>query len=300
MTLFNRSLKVTIGTEKDAFIVNSPLTIETKIAKDITTDEPDYAQVIIYNLSPGTRDKINRKFQQIEIIGGYNGAEDLIFKAQIVTATHRKSGPDWVTTIEAGDGAKVLSQAIVNKTYTEGFKLGDIIKDVSNISDISLEGILGLDENLSLTRGKSFSATTKEILTELGNAYDFDWSIQNERLNIIKRGSNRETTKSIISARSGMVGTPEWINTGEENKKTDKKSGAKFRVVSLCIPSLRPGDTITVKSESLRGNIGGYSFDVSRPDYATDFIVSKVEHNLNNRIGDFITVIECIAIGGAT
>ena len=293
MQLFKRNLIIIVGSEEDSLIIKEPLTIQATIVKDIKTGESDYAQVSITNLSKASRDKLNTQYNKVQILGGYGNQEDLIFLGNIISSTHKKEGADWISTIECGDGIETLDKALINKTYEKGFKLGDIIKDFANISDLSIESIIGIDENFALSRGKSFSMDAKQALTELGNANNFDWSIQDNKLVVTKRGTGREAVTAVISARSGMVGSPEWINTGADDQKTVPQKGQAFKVNSLCIPSLRPADKIIVKSESLKGRIGNYNYNIEKEDYELEFFVTKVQHDLNNRAGNFVTQIEC-------
>lgn len=297
MKLFKRNLIIEVGKEGESLIIKEPLTIQATIVKDIKTGESDYAQVTITNLSPVSRDKLNTQYGKIRILGGYGDQEDLIFLGNIISATHKKEGPEWISTIECGDGIETLDKAIINKTYEKGFKLGDIIKDFAKISDLSIESIIGIDENFSLSRGKAFSMDMKQALTELGNANNFDWSIQDNKLAIVKRGKGREVARNIISARTGMVGSPEWINTGADAQKTATQKGQAFKVNSLCLPSLRPADRIIIKSESLEGRIAGYNYNIKKDEFETEFIVTKLQHDLNSRSGNFITQIECTIVG---
>ena len=294
MAFFKRNLIVEVGDGAEKLIIKEPLNIQTTVVKAIKTGESDYAQITITNLSEGSRNKLNTQYAKVNIFGGYGDQYDLIFSGDIISSTHKKEGVEWLSSLECGDGVEVLDQAIINKTYEKGFKLGDIIKDFSNISGVALEDLTGIDDTFSLTRGKAFSSDMKEALTELGNANNFDWSIQDGKLVVFKRGKGRASVVNVISARSGMVGSPEWINTGADDQKTATTTGQTFKVNSLCIPSLRPADKIIVKSESLKGRIGSYNYDNEKADYETEFIVTKVQHDLNNRSGNFITQIECI------
>lgn len=296
MQLFKRNLIVKVGNEEDILTIKEPLTIQATIVKDIKSGESDYAQVTITNLSTSSRDKLNTEYGKIQILGGYGDQEDLMFLGNIISSTHKKEGAEWISTIECGDGIEILDKALINKTYEKGFKLGDIIRDFAKESDLSVESIIGIDENFALDRGKSFSMDSKQALTELGNANNFDWSIQDNNLVIAKRGTGREQVTRVISARTGMVGSPEWINTGADDQKTVTQKGQAFKVNSLCIPSLRPVDKILIKSESLKGRIGSYNYNIEKEDYQIEFIVNKVQHDLNNRSGNFITQIECNTI----
>jgi len=137
----------------------------------------------------------------------------------------------------------------------------------------------------------------QSALNELAKANDFDWSMPDEQLLIVKRGQSRDEALRLISARTGMIGSPEWINTGGDNAKLATQQGLKFKVTSLCIPSLKPADLIVVESGSLQGRVGDYFYDVEKEDFRSEFIVSKVQHDLDNIEGNFITQIECTLKG---
>ena len=123
--------------------------------------------------------------------------------------------------------------------------------------------------------GKVFSSDMKQALTELGNANDFDWTIQDNKLVIAKRGKGRKTAIHVISAKTGMIGTPEWVNNGADAQKNTTKTGQTFKINALCIPSLKPADRIIIKSESLEGRIGNYVFKKDKKEYESEFISSN-------------------------
>lgn len=291
---FRRNLSIVVGDGTDTLTITEPLTIQATIVKDLKSGEEDYAQVNITNLSEGTRNKLNEQYSKIIIKGGYGEQEDIIFSGSIIASTHKKEGAEWLSTIECGDGVEVLDSAIINKTYNKGFRLGDIIKDIANVGGLDIEDTIGINSDFSLERGKVFSSDMKQALTELGDANDFDWTIQDNKLVIAKRGEGRSSEVHIISAKTGMIGTPEWINNGADKQKTSTTTGQAFKVNALCIPSLKPADKIIIKSESLDGRIGNYFFKKDRNEYETEFIVTKVQHDLNNRVANFATQIECI------
>ena len=298
MSLFKRNLTLTIGSEDEAIVVTEPINIRATIVKDIKSGEKDYASVTIINLSKGTRDALNTQYKEIEIKAGYAEESDICFVGSVISATHTHEGTEWITTIECGDGIEVLDQALINKTYEKGFTLGDVLKDFAAISDISLGDILEVDTTKALSRGKSFSTDVQAALNELGKTNNFDWSIQDGKLVVVGTGKSRVSVTRVIGARSGMVGSPEWINTGADAAKTNPITGTKFKVNSLCIPSLKPADMIIVRSESLSGRIGSYNYNIKRPESDERFSVTKVQHDLDNRAGNFITQIECVSQAG--
>ena len=66
----------------------------------------------------------------------------------------------------------------------------------------------------------------------------------------------RNSQRIVISAQTGMLGSPEWMNTGTSKAKTQDEDGTRLKVVSLCQASIKPFDKIFVKSVALRGRIG--------------------------------------------
>lgn len=294
MELFKRNLKVIVGTGTEAITITEPLSIRAVVVKDLKTGEKDYAQLTIFNLKKGTRDTLNTQYEKIAIVGGYGTQEDVIFAGSLIAATHKHEGTEWVSTLECGDGVEILDKALVNKTYSKGFKLGDILRDFANTNSVDLGDIIGIDESVSLSRGKTFSTDMQSALDELGKANNFDWTMQDDKLVVVNRGQYRTSGVRLISARTGMVGSPEWINTGSDNAKLVAQAGLKFKVTSLCIPSLKPADLILVESGSLQGRIGDYSYDTEKDSFRGEFVVSKVQHDLDNIQGNFITQIECM------
>jgi len=279
----------------DGGVVN--LKINAKIIKDAKTGEDDFCELEIYNLSEPTRELFNTQYTNIVVSAGYGDRVGAVFIGNIQSSTHTFEGQDWVTRIVASDGGRALDQALINRTYKKGTTLGDMMQDFQNITGLPELSMIGLDVNKVLERGKTINGMFRETMTELGASNEFDWSVQDGSIVAVKTSESRNAQRIVVSAQTGMIGSPEWINTGTSKAKTQAEDGTKLKVVSLCQASIKPFDKIFVKSVALRGRISGISISIDPTELVGEFKVLKVTHELDSFDGDFKTTLECQLTG---
>lgn len=292
MALFNRKLQITVGNDDEAVIIKQPLKITAKIVKDGKVGEDDFAEISIYNLSEETRGRFNEQYSKIIIEAGYDTELSVAFVGDIQNATHSKEGTEWITRVIAGDGAQVLDQALINKTYKKGTTLGDMLDDIQRISGVDELTAINIDLDKILERGKSVNDMARNVLTKEGQSNGFDWSMQDGKFVLVDIKKSRVETFVVLSATSGLIGTPEWINSGNDKSQTVTQEGTRIKTVSLAMPTIRPFDKILIKSGALSGKIGAKIVNTNSTEMSEFFKVIKVMHEFNSYDGDFKTTIE--------
>ena len=143
MALFNRILKLTIGTDTEtALLFDQSFRISFTSTKN-SSSNPNSANIKIYNLSEDTKAKLKdimKKNQELQaksqkplavyLSAGYveeNGAE-LLFQGNITDVYTMYQEPDYVTILSCFDGAFVLRDTFINVAYQNGI---DIYKSIS-------------------------------------------------------------------------------------------------------------------------------------------------------------------------
>lgn len=305
---FKRKMSVLVGNATNSFEIKESkaqngqsglvnLKMHAQIVKDGKTGEDDFCEMEIYNLSEPTRELFNTEYTSIVVSAGYGERIGVIFTGDIQSATHLHEGQNWVTKIIASDGGKALDQALINKTYKKGTTMGQMMQDFQNISGIPDLTMVNLDVDKVLERGKTVSGMMRDVLTDLGNSNGFDWSVQDGSLVAVKTDVARSSQRVVISAQTGMLGTPEWMNTGTSKAKTEDEDGTRLKVVSLCQTSIKPFDRVYIKSEALSGRIGNISIDVNPTTLIGEFKVVKITHDIDSFEGEFKSIIECQLTG---
>ena len=273
--LFNRQVKVAFSNDTDTLVFDQQLKITVRVSKSIEETEPDTCELEVYNLSKPSRDFIGSA-KTVSVQLGYVDSVATVFIGDINNVSQAPSGPDFISSISAGNGSVTLQVATMNKSYVGGTKLSDPLKDMATSLGVDLE-IVGeaAFQNSALLRGKSFTSDTKSHLRQLADEYDLDWSIQDDLLVILAKKEHRDIAPLLIDYQSGLLNSPE-LNYDDKTKTTWLKA------VLLMNSSIRPADTVVVSSQVLEG------------DKAIN--VKRVVFNANSREGEFTTAIEGIIL----
>lgn len=132
----NQVIKITIRADTD-IIIGSECEKRFEITKD-TTDEPNEAEVEIYNLNADTRAAIKAaadKYTPIEIAFSGLGTADPVraYVGEIESVVNRNLRPGFVTQIRALSEKRAHRAAYVTqKTYAAGTSKADIVKELTD------------------------------------------------------------------------------------------------------------------------------------------------------------------------
>jgi hypothetical protein len=244
------------------------LHIGFSVDKD-TTKESNKAKLEIYNLSDATRKKIEVADTEVEIYAGYEkaGGAILAFKGSVTYGFTKDAGTDCITTLDLADGTKAMRDSYCSLSYAPGTSAKTIIQRCAN--EMGVPVVYGDDvgELESYQNGYSYIGQADGALTEICNALGLSWSIQNYILNIILAGGTSTNRGLVFSPQSGLVGVPERIIQAEYKsnksnpKKTAKKKAKKekprkkagWKIQTLLVPSVNPGDMVNVESKWITG-----------------------------------------------
>jgi len=288
-------IKRNLTVQIDDIAVSEPAKITVTCTKDIDSDSPDFCEVEIYNVTEGTRTKIVDS-KRIKVTAGHGSNEELLFIGDIQAVLNKKDPSEWVTKIIAGDGATAMAQSIINKTYSSPTDVKTMIEDIAKTSGLAEKTeFVGIENSTKDTlRGTAMTGTASQEISRLCRPRDWTWNIQDETLVVCPKGKSREEEAYRIAVDTGMIGSPEWINTGQDLRGNKPKDGFKIKVDVLCIPSIKPNDKIRIETMALEGRIGTFVYKRDNDNPLNDvFIVEKVRHTLDSRDGDFKSNLEC-------
>lgn len=204
---------------------NEELTIKNlRISFDVKktrTREQNKSEIKVYNLSETSRAKIKDEGTTVELYAGYSYEDvGLIFKGDVREIVHKREGADIVTMLTAGDGDNALTNSTVNVTVKSGGDLKSYIKIlVSKLDGIKVGKIVGLDGLKGNKTATTFTGTVRDELDRLALKYDFEYTIENHTINIVRNKSNTGLSE-IISASTGMIDTPMAKEKGMVEVKT--------------------------------------------------------------------------------
>ena len=228
--------------------------------------QPSSLTLSLFNLSLATRGFI-QEGNIVIVEAGYRGAVELLYRGKIKNFEHIKVGTDRVTKIQAKDGDEAnttkVTLSFTPKTTTKQV-IDALVKQLGDAGVAAKEIAADIKEEI-FENGFSVSGVISKALDKLSKLLGFDWSIENNGLQITNKGVALTTlTAVVLSPRTGMIGSPALTDKGG------------IKVTSLLQPSIIPKRAIEVQSESISGR----------------FVVDKVVHNGDTVSGPWTTQID--------
>jgi hypothetical protein len=253
---YKRAGWVQIGTQ--AF---KGLHLKFHVKKSLHPD-PNAADIQVFGLSPASRALIgsldtvtvpSTPAQTIVLMGGYEDAVQLLFLGNAKTIDHAKQGPDWVTHIVCGDGELDYKSAFSSFSMGAGTTLAQVITRLG--SDMWLDTKTAMTQlaqlvpgGMKFLQGYSAHGRTVRELTRVTAKAEIEWSIQEGSLVLLAKGTGLKERAKIISAETGMVGSPDH---GKPQREGDI---SYLKVKCLLDGSIKPGRCIHLVSQATTGD----------------------------------------------
>lgn len=223
-----------------------------KIEKDLKP-EPNYTDIVVYNLSESHRAEFQRKPVHVRLEVGYDGETQGLFVGDLRWAEHRRNGVDWETHIQAGDGERAYRHARVNRSFKPGVSAFDALKEAASSMELELpSGLADALPSLSgqYAGGLSMTGPAHREITRILTPRGAEWSVQDGRLVILPKSGARRDTAILIGADGlPVIGAPEFGPPGEKGK--DKPP--TLTVKTLLFPGFVCGGLIQLKTRSVSG-----------------------------------------------
>lgn len=257
--LFDRDIEVNIGglllaSHDTSGADQAVLRIVFDIVKTGTSKPPNKARLEIYNLSEDSRSKIQeQKRLPVSIKAGYRGNIAQLFIGDMRFGNSSKvgsskEGADWVTTIEAGDGAKEFKSKRISQSLAPGTKVTDALKKAAEALGVgtgNLDKVIaagskraGLSE---YTNGTVLSGKASDSVDNIVKSMGLEWSIQDGQLQILEPKQTTQDTAVVLESGTGLVGSPAAGDKGI------------VKATSLLQPDIFPGRKIQLKSFAFEG-----------------------------------------------
>lgn len=279
MPLFDRQIIVEVGPSGGTGLLFEDYYIKFKGKKTIKKSA-NKLTVEIYNLSDETHNQIAEDGNVLILQAGYieDDLPKVLFTGDITRTIKEYSSPDLITKIECFDGIRKLREKKISFSYDKGTRLTTVVNDIVKNFELPLANEYVLS-SFQFTNGFTFIGSTKDALTKALSVADFDYSIQDGQIQIIKED---QTTKTgiVISAESGMIGSPENLAEVAGKIKKSKVKKQKYKVTSVLFPEIKIGDNIKIESKDVNG-----FFKVLDHDFEGD-----------NKGGNWRSVLEVTAI----
>lgn len=257
---------------------------------------PNVADVTVYNLADDTARRIRDEFTVVTLEAGYRGNVGVIFRGNIKQVrVGRESATDTYLNIAAADGDAAYNGALVNVTLAAGATQSQQVEAAAR--PMSAHGVdQGFTADLGATklpRGKAMFGLSREYLRQSALASGTTWSIQDGRLQLVKRTGVLPGQAILLTPDTGLVGAPEQTDKG-------------VTVQCLLNPQLRVGgkvkldnSLVNLEKVQLATPKGGAGATPSTPAaIAADGVyrLLVVEYSGDTRGGDWYCNLTCLGV----
>lgn len=241
--LFRRAWRVQVGS-----LDVSALAIRFK-AKRTLAQRAGTLDLEIRNLSPEHRREIQtaRRFHTfVEVQAGYRESMSLIFRGDLRKAVPAREGTDWIVKVTAGDGEHAIRSSRVSRSFAPGVTVSTVVQHIAEAMGVgvgnavtALRGAHLGDVGGTFPEGTVLFGSAASELTRLCASARREWSIQDGNLQILPLGGSLARDAILLSAGTGLIGTPEIVT-----KRV-------ITVKALLQPGLTPGQQVLVRSDAL-------------------------------------------------
>lgn len=261
--LFDRRITVEIGEKGKPGILVDGLRVRFKV-EQTSDSQANKARIEIYNLSKTNRQAAEKPGNYLVLKAGYGQSISRVFEGDIPIGgvlTH-KQGPDFITTFDAGDGQKAITEKNISLSFAPGTNIKDVFKTLASSFGLADGPQVGIKDETFLN-GLSLAGKVSNAMDILTAKQGLRWSVQDGVLQIHPVGKSTGKSAILLSANTGLIESP---------KRGDKK----IEIKSLLQPSIRPGALIAIDTAFLKG----------------EFVCDKVIHEGDNYDRNFFSNIE--------
>lgn len=278
MALFDRVCELIVGQSGKDGILITDLRMSFSIEKTLN-ETLNKSTIKIYNLAPTSRKLVETPNNAVILKAGYKQDKGAltIFVGIVRRSLTSREGPDWITELELDDGLIAYRDSKFSATYNSGTLGTDVLKQVASNLGLPVGSIP--ESTKQYPDGFSFVGRTRDAMNKVCNYLGFSWSIQNQEVQIIKKGGFKERTAIVISQDSGMVGSPELeaktmsdklaakqglttSSNGVITRKSDKLTVSNnqpkdrlevqgYKVNTLLQPTILPGHVVKIEAEGI-------------------------------------------------
>jgi hypothetical protein len=262
------------GPQLNAIVITG-LRVQFKIVKTIGA-EPNSCELKITNLAKQTRSFCESKPLSAIVEAGYN-TPSLVFQGDARYGISKIDGPEWITTIQLGDGDRAYRFARVGRSFKPGTDVLTVLSEAARTMGLQLPSNVQVSTALQaqFATGKTLQGATRDELTSLLSPYDYAWSIQDGKLQILQPNETRPDEAVVISQDTGMVGSPEYGTPDTSGKPPTLH--VKHRMHNF-----PPGSMVSIQSRDING---------------ATFRVDKLTLTGDTMGGDFYAELECHPLG---
>ena len=267
--IFGRKVKLQFGLYDQKLIEISGLRVQFKSKLD-NSSELNESEVIVYNLNDDSLNKLQVGKSEFKLFAGYHKEIGLISRGDVTHVNSSRVGSDRVTTVRFKDGKRGLEE-VYSETFPENTKVIDVINSVTKQVKFEEMGKTALEElfnNDIFKNGISLTGTAENILEDVNKQLEKQWSIQNNKLNIIDKKTKTNLDNKLFKLKPQHVLS---IESDEAKKVISTFLDSRFMI----------GGELTLNSEKV--NLRGVIEEISHVgDTHESEFKSSVKIKINN------------------
>ena len=249
LRLLGQTWNGTVGT-----LQSSDIDISFSVKRTLHS-EPNTCDLKLYALSASHRAQItqnpslsNTETVPIILAAGLGGATSTIFSGDLRAGWSAIDDIGIVTEISSGDGEQANATARMNTAFAPLTSTLNVMSEICSVLGLGQGNLTSMAGQLTNTGKATYSAkgivlkgNAVQILTDICASVGLEWSIQNGTIQFLPLGQPLQGQALLLSANSGLVGSP----------SVDSKGILHFE--TLLIPGLAPGQLVQMSSEFVTG-----------------------------------------------
>lgn len=244
MKNFKRKIGLLIAEESGKALDLSGFRVSFSVEKT-ANEQPNKATIFVWNLSGTTASQlVSGKMTRIVLQAGYEENASVIFDGNLIAVKKHREGTDTILQIDAGDGDKAYSFAVVQQSIASGYSNADVVK--ATTAELKAQGTRGeqteaVNAEARYPRGRVLFGSARKFAREVAKTTDCQWSVQDGQVVFCKvKTATKGAEAFVLSSSSGLVGAPSVDKDG---------------VTALCCmnPRLHIYDPVQIDSEFVKG-----------------------------------------------
>lgn len=245
-----------------------PLHITFSIQKsDLETQNTGKLEV--WNLSKTHIAELEKSNCIVALKAGYGEKLSLIFSGFVGFVSTVADGADQKTSIEVLDSLTAARDTYISLSYNGTVSWKTIFNDVANKMGVSV--VYGYNVQFAnVSNGYSYVGLAKNVLTKGCECCGLSWNIQNGILHIKRSGDSISRQGYVISAATGMIGSPERVVISDSDDSSSSRIG--YDVKYFLNGAINIDDYVKLESKVVTGYFYVYSLEISGDNIKGDWI----------------------------
>ena len=282
MRQYFRNARLVVGFGSTALDLTG-LRIRFEVLKNqLTSRLQNACKVEVFNLSQGSRDKIEERGTQIELQVGYGNELRTLFKGQLRRVFSVHESVEWITTIYANKEWQAIQDSTIKKEWSAGTPVEVVLEDIIKTFGITANNPLFQDVGAlpTLLGPRSFSGASSAAMEEMAETHGFTWGWVDDRFEVTGSEPNHADRVVEISASTGMIASPVVTDLGVE-------------VTTLLNPALKVHRKIQIKSVGAGVKVGLIETRETVPTLREGvYIIGEIEHVGDTHGNDWLSKIK--------